>query len=67
MRLLYLFKRKESLKKSFYKQLKNSWDIDKKEAKNTLNKHNLYFKPYSEEHFNVLYKLVKNKILKMSH
>lgn len=66
MKLLYLFKLKETFKKVFYKQLKNSWDIDEKEAKSISDKHNLFFKPYSEVHFNILYKLVKNKLSKMS-
>lgn len=66
MKLLYLFKLKERFKKEFYKQLKNSWDIDEKEAKSISDKHNLFFKPYSEEHFNILYELVEDKLSKMS-
>lgn len=65
LRLLYLFKKEKKFIEELYKQLKNSWDINE-ESKNILDKHTLYFKPYSEEHFNILYDLVKNKISEMT-
>ncbi len=49
----------------FFKQLKNSWNIDKVDVENYLKENKLEFKEYSEKHFNTIYKLVKEKMSKM--
>lgn len=52
--------------KLFFLQLSNIWNIDKKTAEKYMSNKKIIIKEFSEEHFKILYELVKNKISKMN-
>lgn len=52
--------------KQFFKEL-SSWDIDIKTAAKSLKNNKSTISKYSEDHFLILYELIKNKLLQMGH
>lgn len=65
IRKLYSCNQTDTKNDLFFKQLKNSWNIDKVDVENYLKDNKIEFKQYSEKHFETIYKLVYEKISKM--
>lgn len=65
---LYSYKKGKCKNKNklFFQQLKNSWDIDEKNAEKYLKENKIEFKQYSDKHFDSLYNLINEKISNMN-
>lgn len=64
-KFFYTYNQKDSKNDLFFRELTNSWNIDRVDAEKYLKENKIEFKQYSEKHFEIIYKLVNEKISNM--